>query len=323
MVTNATNESVSERILASGAAGYDRVGEWAIEGVGHGSAPGATDRVRILTWNLWWRFGAWRERRNAIVAEPLASSPTSAACRRPGTIGRRTRPVDRRRTRLALGVGAIPILGTVAATARRHRGRVAFGNAVLSRWPIAESAVKRLPAAAGIDDGRLVLHATVASPFGAIPVFTTQLTSAWGHSRVRQEQVAAVCRFIAERDHESFPPVLTGDFNAPPDADEIRCVVGKAAPPVPGVVLLDAWAYARPLEPGWTWDRRNPHVAATLDPTPGSTTSSSDCPTPGHEATSSLAELVGTQPVDGVWPSDHAGVLVELRGGASDDGVVS
>ena len=34
-----------------------------------GAAPGATDRVRILTWNLWWRFGAWRERRNAIVAE--------------------------------------------------------------------------------------------------------------------------------------------------------------------------------------------------------------------------------------------------------------
>jgi endonuclease/exonuclease/phosphatase family metal-dependent hydrolase len=24
--------------------------------------------VRILTWNLWWRFGPWRQRRDAIAA---------------------------------------------------------------------------------------------------------------------------------------------------------------------------------------------------------------------------------------------------------------
>jgi endonuclease/exonuclease/phosphatase family metal-dependent hydrolase len=36
------------------------------------------------------------------------------------------------------------------------------------------------------------------------------------------------------------PPILTGDFNAPPDADEVRCLVGKSAPPVRSFVLADA-----------------------------------------------------------------------------------
>ena len=289
-----------------------------------GAAPGATDRVRILTWNLWWRFGAWRERRNAIVAELTRVVPDICGLQEAWDDWEENQAGS-----IAAELGWHSVWAPSPSSERWQRRLgdtgtgVAFGNAVLSRWPIAESAVKRLPAAAGIDDGRLVLHATVASPFGAIPVFTTQLTSAWGHSRVRQEQVAAVCRFIAERDHESFPPVLTGDFNAPPDADEIRCVVGKAAPPVPGVVLLDAWAYARPLEPGWTWDRRNPHVAATLEPDARIDyvfVGPPDTQARGHILT---AELVGVQSIDGVWPSDHMGVLVELRGGASDDGVVS
>ena len=37
----------------------------------------------------------------------------------------------------------------------------------------------------------------------------------------------------------------------------------KTAPMVPGLVLVDAWQYADPMSPGWTWDRRNPLVAAT------------------------------------------------------------
>jgi len=89
------------------------------------------------------------------------------------------------------------------------------------------------------------------------------------------------------------------------------------------VVLLDAWAYTRPLEPGWTWDRCNPLIAATLEPDARIDyvfVGSPDTRARGHIL---AAELVGAQPVDSIWPSAHMGVLVELRGGASDDGVVS
>jgi endonuclease/exonuclease/phosphatase family metal-dependent hydrolase len=327
VVTNATNESVSSN-GSWPAVPRDTTGvgdRAAIEASADmGSAPGATDRIRVLTWNLWWRFGAWRERRNAIVAELARVAPDVCGLQEVWDDGEENQAGS-----IAADLGWHSVWAPSPSSEQWQRrlgatgAGIAFGNAVLSRWPIAGSAVNRLPAAVGIDDGRLALHAMIASPFGAIPVFTTQLTSAWGHSRIRQEQVAAVCRFITERGHGGFPPVLTGDFNAPPDADEIRCLVGKADPPVPGVVLLDAWAYARPLELGWTWDRRNPHVAATLEPDARIDyvfVGPPDTQARGHILT---AELVGVQPKDGVWPSDHMGVLAELRGGASDDGVVS
>ena len=89
------------------------------------------------------------------------------------------------------------------------------------------------------------------------------------------------------------------------------------------MVLLDAWEYTRPLEPGWTWDRCNPLIAATHEPDARIDyvfVGSPDTRARGHIL---AAELVGAQPVDSIWPSAHMGVLVELRGGASDDGVVS
>ncbi len=34
-----------------------------------GCEPNVHIRVRIASWNLWWRYGRWWERREAIVAE--------------------------------------------------------------------------------------------------------------------------------------------------------------------------------------------------------------------------------------------------------------
>ncbi len=53
-------------------------------------SPLRADRVRVVTWNLWWRYGAWRERRDAIIDELLRVKPTYAGCRRSGAIEVRT-----------------------------------------------------------------------------------------------------------------------------------------------------------------------------------------------------------------------------------------
>ena len=139
-----------------------------------------------------------------------------------------------------------------------------IGNADLSRWPISESDVGRLPVGDEPDEGRLVLYARIDTLYGNVPFFVTHLNSAWGQSGPRQEQVVA--EFMRQKDQDGYPPILTGDLNAPPDADDVRCLVGKAPPSLRGLVLGDAWAYARPLSPGRMWDRRNPHVAATFEP---------------------------------------------------------
>jgi endonuclease/exonuclease/phosphatase family metal-dependent hydrolase len=83
-------------------------------------------------------------------------------------------------------------------------------------------------------------------------------------------------------------------------------------------VLVDAWSYADPRTPGWTWDRRNPYVAATGEPS-----ARIDYVLVGLPATSGAGQvrsvrLIGDRPVHGTWPSDHAGVLVELQPASQD-----
>jgi endonuclease/exonuclease/phosphatase family metal-dependent hydrolase len=108
---------------------------------------------------------------------------------------------------------------------------------------------------------------------------------------------------------------VTGDFNAEPDSNEIRLLGGhKTPPPLPGLVLLDAWRYADPATPGWTWDRHNSAVLATGEPD-----ARIDYVFIGYRLNNESAphvrnaRLAGNEPIDGVWPSDHAAVVAELK----------
>jgi endonuclease/exonuclease/phosphatase family metal-dependent hydrolase len=276
-------------------------------------AGGAT--VRVATWNLWWRFGEWRDRREAIAAELRRVRPDVCGLQEVWSDAEGDLA-----SALAAEWGWHCAFAPSPAPEKWQRRLgaagegVGIGYAVLSRWPIAAREARRLPAGDAPDEGRLCLYAAIECPAGRLPFFTAHLNSAPGQSALRQAQVAAVADFVHARSAggAAFPPVLTGDFNAPPDADEVRNLVGKTAAPLP-VVLVDAWAYARPLEPGWTWARSNPHVAATLEPDARIDYVFAGPPTGDARGHILDAERFGTGPVDGVWPSDHAGVLVVLR----------
>ncbi len=98
-----------------------------------------------------------------------------------------------------------------------------------------------------------------------------------------------------------FPPVITGDFNAWPDSDEVQQSGGcKTAPSVPGQVFLDAWAYADPAQPSATWNAANPYVAAGFEPSVR--IDYIHLGRPGPEGLGSVAAVrrVGDEPVDGV-----------------------
>jgi endonuclease/exonuclease/phosphatase family metal-dependent hydrolase len=281
-----------------------------------GEPPTAARPLRVLSWNLWWRFGPWERRREAIAAvlEDL----------RPDVCGLQevwAAPDENLAASIADELGMHHVYAPSPAPEKWHRrigdAGVGVGDAVLSRWPISESEVGRLPGGDEPDEGRTILHARVEAPHASVPFFVTHLNSGWGQSALRKEQVGAVARFIREKGRDGHSPILAGDFNAPPDADEVRCIVGKAPPPVRGFVLADAWDYARPLEPGWTWDRRNPHVAATFEP--DARIDYVFVGPPGGDGLGQVldAELFGTEPVGGVWASDHFGVLAVLRGRSS------
>lgn len=147
-----------------------------------------------------------------------------------------------------------------------------------------------------------------------MPFFTTHLSSPAHDSALRCEQVRALARFVADhRGDGPVPPVLTGDFKAEPDSDEIRLMSGyKTAPVVPGQVLIDAWRYADPAAPSVTRDAANPFAAEYFEPS-----ARIDClwvgmPGPGGLGYVRSVRRVGDTPVGGVWPSGHAAVLADL-----------
>ena len=210
-----------------------------------------------------------------MAVRPLAAAPDdrrrarprpTRCLRAPGGVGQRKRPPGcpaRRAAGDALGLDAVPGARALAAAHRRP------GHAARQRHlePLADHRAG-LPAPARRRRRRRQPHRAVRThpDPGPLPFFTTQLTSTIGQSAVRCQQVAALCRFVAAHINPGFPPVVTGDLNAEPDADEIRLLGGhKTAPVVPGLVLVDAWSYADPMTPGWTWDR-----ATRTSPPPGS-----------------------------------------------------
>jgi len=269
--------------------------------------------MQVVSWNLWWRYGRWRERHRAIVAELGRVRPDVCGLQEVWADGNENLAAS-----IAEELGMYHAYAPSPAPERWQRrigdDGVGVGHAVLSRWPIDGSEVRRLPAGDEPDEGRAVLYARIEAPHAVVPFFVTHLNSGWGQSALRRERVVAIARFVREKARGGHPPVLVGDFNAPPDADEVRCLVGKSVPPVRGFVLADAWDYARPLEPGWTWDRRNPRVAATFEP--DARIDYVFVGPPGRDGLGQVlgAELFGTEPVEGVWASDHFGVLAALRG---------
>lgn len=271
--------------------------------------------MRVVTWNMWWRFGPWEERRKAVL--------TVLRDLRPDVVGLQevwSRGTENLAQWLADDLGMHWTWEPSRAPGRWQRRLgdpgVDFGNAVLSRWPVLDREVLQLPHREGDDDGRLALFTRLDAPGHQVPFFTTHLTSDVDASATRCAQVRALARFVAgHRDGTDHPPVITGDFNAWPESDEVRQFGGyKTAPVVPGQVLVDAWEYADPAQPSVTWDTANPFVAATFEPSLRVDYVHVGLPGPAGLGAVTAVRRVGDRAVDGVWPSDHAAVLADLRG---------
>ncbi|MEV5435121.1 endonuclease/exonuclease/phosphatase family protein [Streptomyces sp. NPDC052682] len=274
--------------------------------------------MRVVTWNLWWRFGPWEARQKAIL--------TALRELRPDVVGLQEVWAADGENLAEWLAGELGLHWTWAASPAPQRWRnriggaeVDIGNAVLSRWPVADQHVLPLPAPADMDDGRLALYARLAHPTCEVAFFTAHLSSPLHASAVRCRQVAELAGFVARhRGGTPFPPVVTGDFNAWPDSDEIRLLGGyRAAPPVPGQVLFDAWQYADPAAPSATWDPANPYVAPSGEPPVRIDYVHVGPPGPGG-----LGRVLGVRracdgPVEGVWPSDHAAVVADLADGTA------
>jgi endonuclease/exonuclease/phosphatase family metal-dependent hydrolase len=261
-----------------------------------------------MSWNLWWRHGPWEERRQAIAATLAGVQPD--LCGFQEVWGG---PAENLAVDLAGRLG-MHWCWVEAGKVRDPGGTELFiGNAILSRWPITTQEAGALPVSVS-DEARVAVHARIDAPGGTLPLFTTHLTYGPGRSALRAAQVRALARFVEEHSGGcAYPPVVTGDLNAEPGSDEMRLLGGLLADPaVPGLVLLDAWRYADPGDPGFTWDLRNGYQGDSRIPDSRIDYILVGLPRQGRGRVESV-RLAGTGPVDGVWPSDHFAVVADLR----------
>ena len=260
-------------------------------------------RLRVATWNVWWRFGPWEQREPAILQSLSEMDADVIALQE------------------VWGDDATNFAHKAGDHLGYHHSFAAsmeiegyeFGNAILSRWPIIRDDYTMLFGREESGEGRLALFADIEGPRGRIPAFSTHLNWKYEHSHIRQRQVADLSRFVDQKRPWSFPPVVCGDFNSEPGSDEIRMLTGLTTCPAEGLVFHDAWAVAGGDGSGLTWDNTNPHVVVEFEPDRRLDYIFVGRPGPGGAGHVVDCQLAGNVPVGEIWPSDHFAVVAELR----------
>lgn len=263
-------------------------------------------RLKVLSWNIWWRFGADWQRRQSLILETLDRTDADI-------IALQEVWGDRKHNQAQEFAKKLTMQWTYDAV--NEMDGLDFGNAILSRWPITRQASRLLPSVPSEDGSRdcKLLFVEIDGPRGSLGVFSTHLSWRNEEGHMRQEQVNAILAYVREIEIDNFPPIVCGDFNAIPSSDEIRMITGERTANVKGLVLHDAWTAAGNLGPGFTWDNHNPNTFEALQPNRrldyvfvGRPKSNGA----GHVLT---ATIIGDQHSNGLYPSDHYGVLCELR----------
>jgi endonuclease/exonuclease/phosphatase family metal-dependent hydrolase len=269
----------------------------------------------LISWNVWGRYGPWAEREQAIGDTLAACDPDIVALPEAWAT-----PDDAQVVRLSERLGlpehtfaaGLDEDGHPVQDGERSDDGVVSGTGLLSRWPILRHERQRLGDGGGWDSGS-VLFAEIDGPRGPIQVFTAMLAWRLDHSELRQGQVRDLGAYIDRIADRHAPVALCGDFNTGPDTDEIRMITGRSAVAAPGLVFYDAWEIAGGPGPGHTWSNANPWAMPALWPDRRIDYVFSAWPRRGGVGHPVHCEVIGTKPVHGVVPSDHYGVLADMR----------
>jgi endonuclease/exonuclease/phosphatase family metal-dependent hydrolase len=261
------------------------------------------ERLRVLTLNIWNHQGPWERRLPLIRAGIQGLGPDLIGLQEVISNPTRSQAHD-----IAEGLGY-----EVAFGPAHDLGEGSFfGNAVLSRWPIERHKAFPLPTH-GTDENRSLLLAVAASPHGKIPIFVTHLNWKFHHGVVREWQVVTIASHVQrEAPMDGLPPILVGDFNAQPEASEIRFLKGLHSLEGKSFFMADVYEQVGEL-PGFTFDaRRNPFAAVTQEYPRRLDYVFVRGPDRSIRGKPLSARVVLDEVVDGITPSDHYGVLVEL-----------
>lgn len=265
--------------------------------------------LRLLTLNLWGVEEPLAARLRLVEAGARTLAPDVFALQE---VREHPGRVPNQAATLASALGMRHAYAPATALPDGHEG-----VAILSRFPIAEQRAIELPHATA-DERRVLLSARLATPAGDLWAHATHLNYRPQHGVVREAQALAVEREVAalHAAGDGPPSILMGDFNARPESDEIRFLVGLTTLEGRRGALQDAWAAIHGAEPGWTWAARNPCTARLaflgLDRRLDYifvTARRKD----GRGAIAECRVVLDEPDAAGVFPSDHFGLFARVR----------
>jgi endonuclease/exonuclease/phosphatase family metal-dependent hydrolase len=261
-----------------------------------------------MTWNVYWRFGGdWREREPAILAtvdayrpdvlglvETWAGEGTSQPARIAGP-----RAMEAVYVRTSLPPEPDPV-------EYPDQAGITVGIGLVSRWPILGTEVHELPHAQRGGDPPTALLSTLDHPRGALHIIVSCLEwePAFAGDQLAQARALAALATDPRLDGP-LPVLLVGDMNAAVEHAEIAPLVDAmvdtwaAGGGDPAAATIDSSIPHAPVEATKLIDRRIDHVFARAG-------------RPGQAVTVHGAFLAGDRPVNGVYPSDHYAVGIDL-----------
>lgn len=262
--------------------------------------------MRVMTWNVWGRFGPWEDRHGSIVSTIRSVDPDVVLLQESWSAADGSSQAAR------LGEE----LGMHASTVAANLLFESWGlcNALLSRWPIEDIRVHDLPQLAGAGWGGIALRCLIDGPRRPVLIYNVALDWPPHASAARQHALRHLVEIIADDVAVTRAPlVVGGDFNAGPDSDEIRMLTGQRAPSREGFVLFDAWDYADGRTPADTWSRANPWAAPSLLPNRRIDYLLTGWPRRGGVGGPVAAWTVGHGDSGHKPPSDHYAVVADIR----------
>ena len=278
------------------------------------------EKLRVCTLNIWNKAGPWAERLPLLRKQLTELAPDVVGLQEVLRLipDEKNPPVptpsNDQASEIAEGLGYNLAYGIAAD----YSGGLKFGNAILSRYKILDNRTFRLP---GADSGetRSLLYALLETPWGRLPVFVTHLNWKLHHGSVRAKQAVYAAERIfvlAPVEADFLPPILMGDLNAAPSTDEIRYLRGEHAIDGRSLYFADAWEYAEPAGPGYTYARDNAYALKNGEPNRRIDYIFVRGPDKQMRGEPSNVRLAFTESVSGkeglVWASDHYGVVCDL-----------
>ncbi len=259
-----------------------------------------TNTVRVFNLNIWNYNEPWEMRRRLIVEAIKQNEPDLVAIQEVQYRSWYKKDPRHQADQITERLSGYMLIWQPAHYYRDcEAGEKWEGLAILSRFPVV--ARRYLPLSCDEDDPRdalqrIVLGAEVYTLGGTFWLFTTHFPLS---AKARERVVCDVYDFVM-RTSEGRPFCLTGDFNAEPHSLPIRFLTGQLTLRGQLGTLIDAWALKHPDNAGFTsptWEPRE-RIDYIL------VSSSVKVHNVALTATESNAQ--------GIYPSDHCGLLAEL-----------